>query len=50
MHVYKKVGVVAMLANNICCYVDTALMGQMQTWNLNGITGKVVNYAGQLSK
>ena len=50
MYVYKKVGVVAMLANNICCYVDTALMGQMQTWNLNGITGKVVNYAGQLSK
>ncbi|MBE6148200.1 MAG: hypothetical protein E7167_01615 [Firmicutes bacterium] len=50
MHVYKKVGVVAMLANNICCYVDTALMGQMATWNLDGITGKVVNYAGQLSK
>lgn len=36
LQVYKKVGVVAMLANNICAYVDTALMGQMTTWNLDG--------------
>ena len=36
MHVYKKVGVVCMLANNICAYVDTSLMGQMETWHLNG--------------
>ena len=36
MHVYKKVGVVCMLANNICAYVDTSLMGQMETWSLNG--------------
>lgn len=50
IQVYKKVGVVAMLANNICCYVDTALAGQKNTWNLDGITGKVYNYAGQLSK
>ena len=50
IQVYKKVGVVAMLANNICCYVDTALAGQKKTWNLDGITGKVYNYAGQLSK
>ena len=50
IQVYKKVGVVAMLANNICCYVDTALVGQMNTWNLDGVTGKVYNYAGQLSK
>ena len=35
MHVYKKVGVVAMLANNICAYVDTDLMGQMDTWHMN---------------
>lgn len=34
IQVYKKVGVVAMLANNICAYCDTALMGQMDTWNL----------------
>lgn len=47
--VYKKVGVTAMLANNICAYVDTSLVGQMQTWNLDGVKGKVKNYAGQLS-
>ena len=40
MHVYRKVGVVAMLTNNICCYVDTSLMGQMTTWHLNdGVNG-----------
>ena len=39
-----------MLANNICCYVDTALVGQKNTWNLDGITGEVYNDAGQLSK
>ena len=38
VQVYKKVGVVAMLANNICCYVDTSLVGQMNTWNLDGVT------------
>ena len=31
IQVYKKVGVVCMMANNICAYVDTALMGQMDT-------------------
>lgn len=49
VQVYKKVGVVAMLANNICCYVDTSLVGQMNTWNLDGVTGKVLNYAGNPS-
>jgi hypothetical protein len=29
IQVYKKVGVVAMLANNICAYADTSLMGQL---------------------
>ena len=48
IQVYKKVGVVAMLANNICAYVDTALMGQMDTWNLDGITGKVATLDGRL--
>ena len=33
IQVYKKVGVVAMLANDICCYVDTSLLGNMTTWN-----------------
>lgn len=36
IQVYKKVGVVCMMANNICAYVDTALMGQMNTWHLDG--------------
>ena len=36
IQVYKKVGVVAMLSNNICAYVDTSLVGQMETWNLDG--------------
>lgn len=48
MQVYKKVGVIAMLANNICAYVDTALMGQMDTWYLDGVTGKVATYDGRL--
>jgi hypothetical protein len=29
IQVYKKVGVTAMLANNICAYADTELMGKM---------------------
>ena len=48
-HVYKKVGVVAMLANNICVYVDTSLLGQMDVWNYDGITGRVVTYDGRFS-
>lgn len=36
IQVYKKVGVVCMMANNICAYVDTALLGQMDTWHLDG--------------
>lgn len=38
IQVYKKVGVVCMMANNICAYVDTALMGQMDTWHLDGVS------------
>lgn len=37
IQVYKKVGVVAMLGNNICCYTDTSLKGQMDTWHLSNI-------------
>lgn len=48
IQVYKKVGVVAMFGNNICSYVDTTLMGNMDTWNLDGITGKVLTYDGRL--
>ena len=41
IQVYKKVGVVCMMANNICAYVDTALMGQMDTWHLDGASSVV---------
>ena len=49
IQVYKKVGVIAMLANNICCYCDTELLGDMKTWHLDGVTGKVRDYAGQIT-
>ncbi len=48
IHVYRKVGVVAMLTNDICCYVDTSLMGQMDTWHFDGVTGSVITYDGRL--
>ena len=38
-----------MLANNICCYVDTSLLGKMLTWSLDGVNGKVATYDGRLS-
>ena len=49
IHVYKKVGVLAMLANNICCYCDTELLGDMVTWHLDGVTGYVRDYTGHLT-
>ena len=48
IQVYKKVGVIAMLANNICAYVDTSLMGQMDQWFLDGVTGNVITLDGRL--
>jgi hypothetical protein len=36
-----------MLTNDICAYVDTSLMGQMDTWNFNGVTGNVITYDGR---
>ena len=47
IQVYKKVGVVCMLANNICAYCDTSLLGRMNTWHLDGVTGKVATYDGR---
>ena len=47
IQVYKKVGVTCILANNICAYVDTSLLGQMLTWKLDGVTGQVVTYDGR---
>ena len=35
IQVYKKVGVVCMMTNDICSYVDTSLLGQMKTWTLS---------------
>ena len=49
IQVYKKVGVVCMLANNICAYCDTSLVGQMNTFHLDGVTGHVATYDGRLS-
>ena len=48
VQVYKKVGVMTIFANNICAYVDTSLMGQMDNWYLDGVTGKVATYDGRL--
>ena len=42
IQVYKKVGVTAMLANNICCCVNLALAGKMDTWSLGSYYGKNV--------
>ena len=49
IQVYKKVGVTCILANNICAYCDTSLLGQLRTWNLDGVTGKVATYDGRKS-
>lgn len=38
-----------MLGNNICCYADTELLGNMHTWNYDGITGNVYTYDGRKS-
>ena len=42
VQVYKKVGVVAMMTNNICVYTDEELAGNMDTWALNA-TDTVTN-------
>lgn len=48
IQVYKKVGVVAMLANDICAYVDTSLMGQMETWYLSN-NKLIKDYTGTIN-
>ena len=42
VQVYKKVGVVCMMTNNICAYKDTSLAGQMNTWYLQDTVQNVV--------
>ena len=49
IQVYKKVGVTCILANNICAYCDTSLLGKMGTWDFDGVTGKVLTYDGRTS-
>ena len=48
IQVYKKVGVVAMLANNICAYADTSLMGQYNiagsVWDSTAYVHEVQQY------
>ncbi len=39
---YQKVGVVFMMSNDICVYVDESLAGQMNTWNLKDTASNVV--------
>ena len=46
IQVYKKVGVVTMLANNICSYVDTNLQGQMETWDYKA---DIADYTGKVN-
>ena len=43
IQVYKKVGVVAMMANNICSYVDTDLQGEMTNWFLQDTVKNTVH-------
>ena len=48
IQVYKKVGVTAMLANNICAYADTELMGKMDlagsVWDSSAYINEVNAY------
>lgn len=48
IQVYKKVGVTAMLANNICAYADTSLMGKLDlvgsVWDSSQYIAEVKNY------
>lgn len=49
IQVYRKVGVVCMMTNDICAYVDTALLGQMEDWFLDGVNGTIITYDGRFS-
>ena len=48
IQVYKKVGVTAMLANNICAYADTELLGQYNLaesiWDSTAFVSEVQSY------
>ena len=49
IQVYRKVGVVCMMTNDICAYVDTSLLGQLEDWFLDGVNGTVITYDGRYS-
>lgn len=49
IQVYKKVGVVCMMTNDICSYVDTSLVGQMKTWNLSNNNIKNTVYVSNIA-
>ena len=49
IQVYKKVGVVCMMTNDICSYVDTSLLGQMTTWALSNDSIKNNVYVENIS-
>lgn len=42
IQVYKKVGVVALMSNNICSYIDTSLKGNLTTWDFSNKVENVV--------
>ena len=46
IQVYKKVGVVAMLANNVCVYIDTSLAGAMTYDNYVDRSLSILDYTG----
>ena len=48
IQVYKKVGVVCMMTNDICSYVDTSLLGQMTTWTLSNNSIKNTVYVDNM--
>lgn len=45
-HVYRKVGIVTMLANSICSYIDTELLGQKDTWFFGATVKNTVTIDG----
>ena len=49
IQVYRKVGVVCMMTNDICAYVDTSLLGKMDEWFLDGVNGTIITYDGRYS-
>lgn len=49
IQVYRKVGVVCMMTNDICAYVDTSLLGQMDDWFLDGVNGTIITMDGRYS-